>query len=1134
MQAGTLLLRNLSYYWRTNLAVVAGVAVTVAVLAGALLVGDSVRGSLRDLVLRRLGSTAYVISGDGYFREALAAAIRNDTDFARNFHDAVPLIALTGLATHEPSRQRASGVLVYGVDERFWSFHGLDAKAYRLDAREAWLSEALAREFGSAAGDSLLVRVEKLSAVPVDSLHGHKDEIGRTIRLRLRGTLPASAMGEFSVRPQQGPVRAVFVPLARLQADLEREGRVNGILVSGAEASAELQTPRLAELVRRNFKLEDLGVRMLRSGRSTVVLEADQILLNDRTANAARRVATRLNLRAVPVLTYLANTIRVGSRELPYSLVAALDSEIVTAAARPTPPADASSNGEGFGPPIWLNAWAQEDLKARAGERVTLEYYLWDDRGVLRSESADFTFRGTVPTEVAGLDRTLAPSYPGITDAERVGEWNPPFPIDLHRIRARDEKYWDLYRTTPKAYVPLETGQKLWASRYGGLTSMRFIARTETSPDELRESLERELRAVLDPTQSGITLFAARAEGIQASQGAVDFGEYFFYFSFFLVISAVLLTGLFFKLGVEQRLREIGLLEALGFDRRRITLLFLQEGLMLAAAGSVLGLAGAVGYGAGMMYGLKTWWAGAVGTAYLELHLAPLTLLYGLLGGAVTGLFTIVWALWSVRQASPRSLLTGSREATKAGRTRPRRARLIALAAAIAGAFLLLSAVAGQLSQVTGFFVAGALWLVALLSFEWSWLARPQPMVLAGAGGRGLVRLGFRNAAWWPGRSLLCITLMASATFVLVAVDVFRRDDSVARYGPRSGTGGYPLLAESLLPVPYDLRVHENRVKLPFTQEQLDLLADTEILSFLLRPGDDTSCLNLYQPQNPRILGVPKELTESGRFAFQDSLARMSAEADNPWLLLRGSARGGAVPAIADANSLTYILKMKLGDEFTVSSATGEIVHLQIVAALRDSIFQSELLISDDNFRRLFTGEPSAAGYRFFLLDTPTEKTNEAAGALEDALADFGFDVTSTTERLANYHRVENTYLSTFQFLGGLGLLLGTLGLAAVMLRNVLERRHELALLRAVGYRPRHLVLTVLAENALLLLGGLVAGALAAALAIAPALAERGGSPSAASLGVLLGAVVLTGLAASVVALAAVVRAPVLESLRAE
>ena len=79
----------------------------------------------------------------------------------------------------------------------------------------------------------------------------------------------------------------------------------------------------------------------------------------------------------------------------------------------------------------------------------------------------------------------------------------------------------------------------------------------------------------------------------------------------------------------------------------------------------------------------------------------------------------------------------------------------------------------------------------------------------------------------------------------------------------------------------------------------------------------------------------------------------------------------------------------------------------------------------------------------------------------------------STAERLAEFHRVENTYISTFQTLGGLGLLVGTIGLAAVLLRNVLERRRELALLGAVGYRRAHVFAIVLAENVLLLVWGL-------------------------------------------------------------
>src|SRR5205823_1837634 len=132
-------------------------------------------------------------------------------------------------------------------------------------------------------------------------------------------------------------------------------------------------------------------------------------------------------------------------------------------------------------------------------------------------------------------------------------------------------------------------------------------------------------------------------------------------------------------------------------------------------------------------------------------------------------------------------------------------------------------------------------------------------------------------------------------------------------------------------------------------------------------------------------------------------------------------------------------LHLGLGDVFTA----GE-VRLRMVGALRDSIVQSEFLISEQNFVRAF---PSQEGYRFFLIDTKPENGMQVTRLLEQSLSDYGFDVSPTSDRLASFHRVENTYLSTFQTLGSLGLILGTAGLAAVMLRNILERRRELAVL---------------------------------------------------------------------------------------
>jgi ABC-type antimicrobial peptide transport system permease subunit len=254
------------------------------------------------------------------------------------------------------------------------------------------------------------------------------------------------------------------------------------------------------------------------------------------------------------------------------------------------------------------------------------------------------------------------------------------------------------------------------------------------------------------------------------------------------------------------------------------------------------------------------------------------------------------------------------------------------------------------------------------------------------------------------------------------------------------------------------------------------------------------------------------------RFSFTETIEKTA----NPWLLLDSDPQNGAIPAIADANSITYVLHHKIGDIFDAGG-----IKVKLVAALDDSIFQSELIISEKNFTRAF---PDVQGFRYFLIDGPA--STEAL--LEDALSDYGFDVVSTPARLASFHRVENTYLSTFQALGGLGLLLGTLGLGAVLLRNVMERRKELALLRAVGYRPEHLRTMVIAENAYLLIAGTLIGAVSALVAILPAFLQRGGHFPNPSLALLLLAVPVAGIAASLIAVRMVARAPLLGTLRAE
>jgi hypothetical protein len=373
------------------------------------------------------------------------------------------------------------------------------------------------------------------------------------------------------------------------------------------------------------------------------------------------------------------------------------------------------------------------------------------------------------------------------------------------------------------------------------------------------------------------------------------------------------------------------------------------------------------------------------------------------------------------------------------------------------------------------------------------------------------------------------VGVIASATFILISVDAFRRD-AVSATDRHSGVGGYPLLVDLLLPMAHDPNSRDGREALG-----ISALDDVAVEPFRVLPGDDTSCLNLYEPRNPRVLGVSPRFIGEGRFRFDSALPVGDAERANPWVLLMRPMDpvGGVpvVPVIGDVNSMTYVLHKKLGDDIVIHRG-GSDVRLRLVAMLADSIFQSELLMSDGNFQAMF---PAQAGFRFLLVDAPASRVAEVATAIDASGADIGADTALTTRRLDAFHRVENTYLSTFQSLGGLGLLVGTLGLAAVLMRNVLERRRELALLSAVGYRRAHVVVIVLAENVLLLGWGLCAGTLCALVAIAPALVGRGVATSGIANGaLLLLSVLAAGLVSSAVATRVALGTAVLGALRAE
>lgn len=1092
-----------------------GVAVGTAVLAGALLVGDSVRGSLRNLTLERLGAIDHALVSDRYFREDLARDLTAAAGPEEYSLETVPAILIRGSVEAAAGGARASRVNIYGVNDRFWRL--FEPPETKPGGREILLNEKLAREIGVSAGDAVLLRFQADTLIPAESVMGSREGNVRTLRLNAAGVVPGRGLGRFGLSPSQQLPLNVFLPLEQAQRALDQPGRVNALFVSGGRSRESAGW--LNNLLDQKLTLSDLRLKLRPlEDRGVFALESGRVMLDEVTAEQAAQAAEEADLAYEPILTYVANAIRLGEREIPYSTVTAVgdaQSQVLGRLSltngRPAPDPRARE--------VLLNQWAALDLRASPGDAIELDYYAVGPQGQLETKTHRFQLTGVVRMRGLAADQDLAPEVKGMTGVERMSDWDPPFPIDLGRIRPKDEDYWTTYRTAPKAFVDLETGKKLWASRFGQLTSIRFAPPADRNLRDAVADFSQLLTKRLHPAAYGLGFQPVKAQGLEASSGATDFSGLFTGFSLFLIVSAAMLVGLLFRLGVERRAREVGLLLAAGQPPALVRSLLLREGLIIAAAGCLVGLPAAVGYGALMVYGLRTWWSAAVGGSFLELHVTAPSLIGGAIGAFLMMILSIRFSVRELERLTPRSLLAGQVRAAEAapGEDRARRTRQAGWASfALALLFTGLSFL-GAVEMVTGFFAVGTLLLIALLAYF-------RAQLLAASGGAihperpfALARLGARNGARHPTRSVLSAALVACATFVIVTVAVSRQDVTAQTPEYESGNGGFRWIAESAAPLYGD--------QLKFGGEELPPM---DLYPMRRQLGEDASCLNLYQPGRPTLLGAPAEFIERGGFVFADTMAGTRREESNPWRLLNKKREDGAIPVIGDANSVRWILHLGLGDTLEITDEQGRSRRLMIVATLSRSIFQSELILSEKHFLELF---PSHSGYHTFVIETPSE---EAGPLLEQRLGEFGFDAVKTTERLAGFLVVENTYLSTFQTLGGLGLLLGTLGLAIVMIRSVIERRRELALLQAVGFVQRSISWLVLAENAFLLVFGILAGTVTALLATAPHLMSAVAEPPWGSLLLTLLAVLAVGLLAGAAAVAASLRTPLTPALKRE
>jgi len=1232
MTFGTLIRRNLRFHWRTHLGVTLGAAVGSAALLGALIVGDSVRGTLRERALSGLGHGSFLLfTGDRLFAEHLPERMRcwgnvqasqaafhgqqqRSSELPVCIHPGKPLrtmLLLRGTAARADGAARANHIQVIGVSD-FAPVLFPAAKTAGPDAprpvsltNQAVANAALASRLQLRPGETVLVRVASFGRLSPEAAIAPRDRQTAALRLAVHSVVTNTELARFSPTPAQSEPPTIFVPLAELAraAELPRVGEslpVNTCLLPeivqlapehlrqrtkfqttlqaawrwirerlrGKESEQDhpevLPLPLSRQLAEANGWLaESWGFDSVQMGAlavlsDSVALTSPRVFLDPPLARAALAVDTN----ARPVLTYLANLLRAGTNATPYSMV--------TAAGPPWTPPEMRDDE------ILVNQWLADDLRVKPGDEISLVYFDPESGARLIERTNFFRVRGVVPMEPPWADRTLMPDFPGIEKAESTRDWDAGFPL-VYKIRPKDEDYWKQRRGTPKAFVTLAAGRQMWANRFGELTAIRFpIPTPATNTAEYCAWLERRILANLKPEELGLRFEPVREQALRAAEQSQDFGGLFLGFSIFLIASALLLMALLFRLGLEQRAPEIGTLLALGFTPGQVRRLLLGEGAALALLGGLLGALGALGYARAMLHGLNTVWRDAVGGARLDFHLTAQSLAIGLLAATAVAVLTLGLGLRRFVKLPARALLAGELEhddapsapGGSASGQRPARSakpalyRAAALVALAAGAAIAGRALArGELADPGAFFGAGALVLVAGLAATSARLIRLSAgnsvwssarvteqresaadgraatvSAPARAGALSFAALAVRGCARRRSRSVSTVAMLACGVFLIVSIAVFRLDARRDAWNRASGTGGFALVGETTMPVVHDLNTRAGRDFFALRDEDME---NVQVVALRVREGDDASCLNLNRAQRPRLLGVKPELLE-GRFTFVKGAG---------WRALRGggaehrtdrsdqsdrSDLGGPppeVPAIGDANSIRWAMNKQVGDTLDYVDERGQPFRVRIVGAVANSILQGGLLIDEAELVRRF---PGSSGYRMFLIDAPSNRVAQVSATLSRALEDAGLELVSASERLAQFNAVQNTYLGTFQVLGGLGLLLGSGGLGIVVLRNALERRGELALLLAVGFRRRDVQRLLLLENSALLAAGLGLGIVAAAVAVWPAVVSAATPLPWTSLGVTLAAVLANGLLWTWAATRLALRGDLLEALRNE
>jgi putative ABC transport system permease protein len=1039
-----IVLRSIKYYRKPVLYQFAIITLLSAIITGSLLTGSSVKHSLIRSAEVKLGNTGLIISsGVRYFSPDLASAFNLNTGIR-----CTPVLESSGFCRNLKTGIKSLNINIYGVTDEFFSFNGYEK--IHLNKGEAAINSALASRLKIVSGEEVIISFRQLSDIPSNSPFAPSTE-NTSLVLKAGIILPPESCGNFSLGISQLTPENVFINLNDIANGTGLKEKVNRILL---ESTANISVERTLENFKGILVPENAGLilRKIRATNETEIISSrifiDQVIFDE---------IKKIIPSSRPVLSYLANSVSLKNRSTPYSFVSALD----TSEQKIIP----------CGNKIVLNRWLAEDLNASVNDSVTLSWFEPGRISDLKERSERFEVSKIVDQQGIFSDSLLMPEFPGIAGRESCSDWDAGVKIRMDRIRKKDESYWSQFKGTPKAFVCYEKGKAIWGNNFGPVTAIRF-------PSELKiEEIVLKLKGNLDPEKFGFTVKNLKTDMIRAANESVDFTTLFISLGFFIILSCVILLLLNVTAFLDSRKKQISALFAIGFKNSWINrLIFLETGF-IALVASFTGAIFGVFINWLIISGLNSVWIGAVQTDTLTVFSDPVSIMVGF---SISFFLTLVFLYIKVRKYSEKikSIKTGVRSVASFKTNFV----LFTIFLFISFSLLILLFISGDNSTPVSFAAGVSAFITLMLLWR--------QYAIGGFSFRKKKLSSVRNLSgkffsFYPSRALAPVLFISAGLFAVIITGMNRLEINERNLGASGGTGGYLLWAETVIPVKEDLNSLTGRKNFGLDESPASGLT---FMQARRTSGDDARCLNLNHVTSPPLLGIdPAPLIKNRLFSFASLLPQ--ADKSNPWKILTKPPEDNVIYGIADQTVLDWGLKIKTGDTLMIKTESGQVLHIVIAGGLKSSVFQGYLIISEENFKKFF---PSISGNSVFLIEGKKELSDGYIDIINNRFENYGISVLQTSERLASFFKVTNTYLSVFNVLGALGMMLGVIGLGFVLIRNYNFRKQEFALLMATGFTDKRIKRMILTEQVLILMAGLLTGIISPVIATLPSI--RSGS----------------------------------------